>query len=344
MKRARLLLFASLAGCFQVQYLAQQASGQWHLLRSRRRIADVLADPAVDGETRRKLLLALEAHEFGVRVLGLRGGDAYTRYLDTGGAPVAWNLSAAYKDRLEAYSIRFPVTGPVPYLGYFREADARAEMGRLQALGFDTTLRPVAGYSTLGLTSDPVYSSMLEGSDARIVEVMLHEMLHGTIYLAGHTEWNESLAEFVGVQGAALFYERRGDGGAARAVLDEARRSERDEERFAHFLDGVLRSLRALYAEPLPREEKLLRREPLFAQARAEYLRLFPPAPAKKPGWFAREPLNNAVLLGYAAYHGDTPEHRRLYDRAGRDLARFIALYKDAVETERDPIAFLKTR
>jgi predicted aminopeptidase len=341
---AALAIALSAPGCWSLKYLAQQGVGELKLLHARRKIVDVLADPTVDAHTKERLRLAVAARDFGVEQLGLRGGDAYTRYLETHGQPVAWNLSAAPKDRLLPHLHRFPITGAVPYLGFFRERDARREEARLEALGYDTYVRAVAGYSTLGLTSDPIYSSMLEGDEARVVEVTLHEMLHGTLYLAGHTEWNESLATFVGLRGAALFFSQRSNSAAAR-VLAEAEKRDRRAQEFAAFLEPILHELETLYASPRPRDEKLRLREQVFARAHDEYLRRFPLKPGAPPPPFVAQPLNNAVLLSFAAYHRSTPEHQRLFEKVHRDLRSFIALYKRAVENhQNDAIEWLRQK
>jgi predicted aminopeptidase len=328
------------SACWTGDYLAQQGVGQLRLLRARRKIADVLDDPTVDATTRARLRLAKQARDFGVEVLGLRGGDAFTRFVDTGEAPIAWNVTAAEKDQLRIHLNRFPIVGAIPYLGFFREADARREAARLAAQGLDVQVREVAGYSTLGITADPIYSSMLDGGDARIVEVVLHEMLHGTLYLAGQSAWNESLATFVGLRGAAAFFQRRGGDAEARAILEEAERRERDEEAFSRFLQPVLDELRALYASPIPRDEKLKRREIVFKNAQTEYLRRFPPREGHIPS-FVKQPLNNAILLAYAVYHDYTPQHRRLFRRVADDLPAFIRLYKYAVEVAPNALAYL---
>jgi predicted aminopeptidase len=337
-------LLALASGCWSGHYLAQQGVGQLQLLRARRRVADVLGDPTVDADTRRRLWLAMSARAFGIQVLGLRDGDAFTRYLELGGRPLAWNVTAAQKDRLQLHLNHFPLVGAIPYLGFFHEADARAEEARLQRLGLDTYVRPVAGYSTLGWTADSIYSSMLRGSEARIVEVVLHEMLHGTLFLRGRADWNESLATFVGLRGAAAFFALRGGAGTARQILEEADERERDERDFSAFLQPVLAELDALYRSALTRDEKLRRREQMFARARDLYVRRFPPRPGHSRGAFAEQPLNNAVLLSYGVYHRATPEHRRLFARVGGDLGAFIALYKYAVENTDDPIEYLKRR
>ncbi len=338
------LVTALSAGCWSGSYLAKQGVGQLRLLRERRRIDDVLADPSVSAETKRRLKLAREAREFGVRVLGLRGGDEFTRFVDSHGAPIAWNVTAAKKDKLEAHLNVFPIVGAIPYLGFFDEKDAAREAARLRAEDLDVYVRPVAGYSTLGITSDPIYSSMLDGPDSRIVEVTLHEMTHATVYLPGHSEWNESLATVVGNEGAAEFFAARGDTSHAAELIDEARQREREQETFAQFLQPLVQSLQALYADvALPRALKLKQREQIFAAAQQKFLTLFPPPPGRKPGIFGAGPLNNAVVLSFSVYHSTTPQHRALLRAVGGNLRAFVSLCKHAVDDESDPLQYLAT-
>lgn len=336
-----LLAGSMLDGCWSGRYLAKQGVGQLNLLRARRRIVDVLRDPTVDADLRRRLALAREARDFGVRELGLRGGDEFTRFVDSAGAPIAWNVTAAPKDRLAPHLNSFPIVGAIPYLGFFAEGDAEHEAARLKQLDLDVWVRPVAGYSTLGMMSDPIYSSMLDGPDSRIVEVVLHEMTHATVYLPGHSDWNESLATVVGIEGAAQFFLRRGDARTAEGVVADARKHQADEETFARFIEPVARALEHLYASAATRSEKIARREDIFAGARLQYLKAFPTKPGKKPGYFATETLNNAVIIGYTTYHRESPEHHRLLDKLHGDLRAFISLYKHAVDDEDDPLAYL---
>ncbi len=345
MPRALALLVAVAAtGCSSASYVLRQGIGQFQLLRARRPIADVLRDPAVDAHTKDRLRLAVEARDFGVRVLGLHGGDAYTRFLDTHGAPVAWNVSAAPRDRLVPHLNRFPIVGTVPYLGFFDERDARAAAAALDQRGLDTWVREVSGYSTLGFTSDPIYSSMLEGSDAAVVEVVLHEMLHGTVYLPGRSDWDESLATFVGLHGAALFFAARGDAASARALAEDASRREREQAEFARWLEPLVHDLEALYASPISRDEKLRRREAIFTAAQSDYRKRFPAPPGKPDGYYARTHLNNAIIVGTAIYHGKNRELDRLFERCGRDLPTMIRLCRRAVENEPDPVEWLRRR
>jgi predicted aminopeptidase len=162
-------------------------------------------------------------------------------------------------------------------------------------------------------------------------------MLHATVYLPGHTDWNESLATVVGVEGAARFFAARGDSSAAAELGDEARRREADQEAFARFLGPVVDELERLYASTaLSPREKRERREPIFARAQQQYRALF-----HRPGAFVEQPLNNAVILAFSVYHRSTPEHERLLERLGGDLRALVALCKHAVEEEPDPLGYL---
>ena len=335
-------LAASLAGCSTLKYLGEQGLGQFRLLRARRRIGEVLGDPTVPAQTKSRLALAWAARQFGVERLGLRDGDAFTRFLDTHGEPVAWNVSAAEKTRLKAHVHHFPITGTVPYLGFFRERDARREAAKLEARGFDVFVRPVAGYSTLGVLADPIYSSMLEGTEAHVVEVTLHEMLHDTIWLPGHADWNESLATFVGLRGAALFFAQQ-SAASGEHVLAIARERAKREQAFSDFLRPLVDELKTLYALPISDEEKLRRRELVFARARAEFLRRFPVKQGAPLPSFIAQPLNNAVVIAFAVYHESAPDHERIFRRVGFDLPRFVELYKKAMRTS-DPIGYLRRR
>jgi len=334
---ALVCLVSTLGGCFEARYLAGQGLGQWRLFRARRRISEVLTDVAVDARIKSRLRLAMEARKFGIEVLGLRGGDSYTRFLPTGGKPIAWNLTAAPKDRLRPLVWHFPLVGTVPYLGFFEERQARKLQETLRGRDFDTYVRGVAGYSTIGIASDPIYESMLDESDARLVEVVLHEMLHGTMYLAGKSAWNESLASFVGVQGAALFFAQRSGDDAGRAVLQEAEQRKVDEKKFSTFLAPLRDALEKLYAEPISREEKIRRREEVFAQTRVRFAEMY----TGRRSIFSDPRLNNAVVASYGVYHDQADEHEHLYRRLRGDLAAFVRLYKYAVDNTDDPIRWL---
>jgi predicted aminopeptidase len=334
-----LSLLCAAAGCGRTAYIAEQAWGQLRVLHGRERIEEVLRRPDLPPDHRLKLELVLEVREYAHETIGLRQTGSYTRYYDTGGEPLAYNISACPKDRLEPKVWRFPIVGALPYLGFFDRAEAEAAERRLVAQGLDTYLRPVPAFSSLGWFADPVYSPMLEADVPRILDVVIHEMTHTTVFLRDQVAFNESLAVFVGNQGTlnflALLHGPRSE------QVQEWTRSIRRRRRFGRLVTDLYRRLKRLYSSSRPPAEKLARREELFAWARSRYKQIFPDPDSW--GSFVKEPLNNAVLLSYGRYNQGLDFHRRVYDAVGRNLGRMVALYKRAQRFD-DPVRYVAER
>ena len=322
------------SGCSAPGYVARQAGIQLRLLNQRQRIDEMLRQPGLSPDHRLKLQVVLAARRFGQRELGLKTTSAYTRFSDTGGKPLAHNLSASPRDSLRPHVWRFPIVGGLPYIGFFIHAEGLLEQERLKAHGLDTYYRPVAAFSSLGWFADPVYSPMLEDSVARLVDLVLHETTHTTIFLRNKVAFNESLATFVGKQGTRMFLSRMYGPHGAEVRAFSAKIRQRN--RFGKLISRLYGRLDRLYKSDLSTAEKVRQREDHFAWARQRYKEIFPDP--RTWGSFVRKPLNNAVLLSYGRYNQGVTFHRRVYRCLGRDLARFVALYKRAQRTP-DPIS-----
>jgi predicted aminopeptidase len=306
------------------------------VLNRRQRIVDLLARRDLRRERREKLALALLARRYAHEVIGLRLTGAYTRFYDTHGRPLAHNLSACPKDSLRPKVWRFPIVGGLPYIGFFDRAAAERARTALERGGYDTELRPVPAFSSLGWFADPVYSPLLDEDVPRLVEVIIHETTHTTVFLRGEVAFNESLAVFVGDQGALNFLAQ-----VYGALSPEVRRFAAAMGRrrvFTRLVSVLYQRLEELYASSRSRAEKLRLRERHFAWAQQRYRELFPD-PATW-GSFVKRPLNNASLLGYGRYNQGLVFHERVYRALGRDLARMVELYVRAQRFE-DPIGYV---
>jgi predicted aminopeptidase len=321
MNRRRAAAIAVLAVCLSscgsedLGYLFRAAYEEARLLARRQPIDEILAVGEVDEATRGKLELSLAARSFADERLGLDTGGSYRSVAAVDQDQIVHVVSAAYRDRLEAYTWWFPIVGEVPYRGYFRRESALALADELEAGGYDTYVRRALAFSTLGYFDDPLLSHMLDDSDEDLVETILHELLHGTVYFAGQASFNESFANFVGHRGAIAFFEERQVPDAARRARDRWH----DARQFGDFLTDVLGRLATAYADGAGEEE----RRRLFAEARRDYL---------ERSWrtgeydgFANGPINNAVLLSRRVYF----DRLRLFDevltRFGGDLPRAVA-------------------
>lgn len=331
------LLLILLMGCSApAEYVAEQAWGQLRVMHHRQRISEVLRRPDLDPRWREKLKIVQLARRYAHEEIGLRQTGAYTYLYDTKGKPLAYNLSACPKDSLEPHTWSFPIVGRLPYIGFFDRRRGLDQQRALEERGLDTNLRPVSAFSSLGWFADPVYSSMLGDNVSRLVDLIIHETTHTTIFLRNQVAFNESLAVFVGNQGALNFLARLY--GPLSPAVDSYRKAVSRRLRFSRLISALYRRLDHLYRSPVPRSEKLSRRGELFAWAQRRYKEMFPDPDTW--GDFVRRPLNNAVLLSYGRYNQGLEFHRRVYLLLGRNLRRMVALYKRAQKFD-DPIVYV---
>ena len=338
------LAVGALAWACSPVYVIKAGIAEAKILRARRPISEVVADPATDADTRGKLAWVLEARAFAVERMGIDAGDAYTMYTRLERDTLALVLSAAEKDRLVPKTWWFPVVGRVPYKGFFDEDDARSAQAGLEADGFDTYLRATAAFSTLGWFNDPILSTVLRADVVDVVETVLHELSHNFLFVPGQVGFNESFAVFAGRVGAIEFFCTRPGSGPDSVKCLRAQARWRDEQRFSAFLDGLVDELRALYGSDIPRDEKLRRREEVFAAALARFdAHVVPTFEDSAYGGFRRTPLNNATLLGRIFYYHRLPDFQAHLERHDGDLKAALAALKAGVDTVEDPFDLLPT-
>lgn len=186
-------------------YGFSQLKGQWHIVYAARPVEEILNDPAAPPGWKEKLILIDKIKSFAVDSLGLLPSESYSTIYDQQNKPALWVLTASLPYSLEAKTWWFPIVGTVSYKGYFNKKKGEKERESLIKTGYDTDLSPVAGWSTLGWFRDPILSNMLKKNEGVLAEIIIHEILHGTIYLESGVDFNENLATFIGEEGAVSF-------------------------------------------------------------------------------------------------------------------------------------------
>lgn len=345
-RRLLSLALALLAGAFFITptgcYLSRGAWEEAKILSRRRPIVQIMADPATDTLTRRKLAIVVEARNYAKSVLRLKTNDSYTTYSQLDNDTLVLVLSAAHRDTLKGYTWWFPVVGRVPYKGYFDFAGARREEQRLKGQGFDTYLRPSDAFSTLGWFNDPLLNTTLSRDSLDLVDTVIHEVTHNTFYAPGQAYFNESFANFVGARGAIEFFNARGQPAAAAEV--EARWH--DEKLLSAYWASLIVSLdSAFLAHPESRVARLEARDSVYARARADLVqRVSKELRTVSPGWASRVALNNAALLARRIYAQDLEVFDEVWRREGKDLRRAIArIVRIARENPKDPAGAVKS-
>ncbi len=162
-------------------------------------------DPSTTDEMKEKLQLIEEVRTYLGDSLGLNQTENYTTFYDQKDKPILWVLTASPEFEIISHEWEFPILGKFPYKGFFDFAAAEKEEKEMQSKGYDTEIDEVNAWSTLGWFKDPILSSMLKRSPARLAELIIHESTHATLYVKDSADFNENLASFIGVKGAEKF-------------------------------------------------------------------------------------------------------------------------------------------
>lgn len=310
-----------------LSYLARSGYEQSKILNARRPIDDVLKDPKISDDTKTKLKIATEAIQFAENNLGFKKNKNYRTYVHLDRPYVSWIVSAAYKNRLEYDFFWYPLVGKMPYKGFFKESLALEEANSFNKDEYDTWVRGVTAYSTLGWFEDPILSTMLKGEPHDIVEVVLHESAHATIFIDSNADFNEQLATFLGQEATKRFFLNKE--GAKSSSIKKMNLDLADQKLFADFLRAELDELRKFYAgfKSPPTEEERTQRFQLI-QKKFESS-VAPKMKTKSYDFFNRINLNNAVLLGLGTYLEDLNQFQTLLDKLGGDINKFLVVCKN---------------
>jgi len=202
---ASLLIILCLIFWDLVAYGFRQAKGQLNIVWNAKPVEVYLADPAFPDSLKQKLHFVEEVRRYAIDSLGLKDSKNYKTLFDQKGEEIMWVVTASEPFKLKEKEWRFPVLGSVPYKGFFEKHRALAEQQQLEAEGWDVNVRNPGGWSTLGWFTDPILSNMLLKSEGDLASLIIHEMVHATIFVKDSIDFNENLASFIGDRGAEKF-------------------------------------------------------------------------------------------------------------------------------------------
>lgn len=327
------------SGC-QMGYLMKSGYGQMKLLGSRVPVNEALEDPSLDEAKKKKLRLAQEARVFAEQELHLASSKNYTSYVELGRPYVTYVVSAAPKWELKHYQWSYPFMGKMPYKGYFNESDAVEEEKSLQKEDLDTYMRGVSAYSTLGWFNDPILSSMLRYDDYDLVNTIIHETVHATLYIKHAADFNERLATFLGNKGAELFYLKKE--GAGSPTLKQIQLENADNKVFSTFISSELKLLEQWYKDLPARERNEEKRSERIREIQKKFAaEIAPNLKTNNYKKFSEAKLNNARLLVYKTYMQDLSDFESLYNLVGQSYSKFIESCR-TLEKAQDPTSALK--
>jgi len=315
----------SCMGC-QMSYYLHSAYHQSKLIGGRKPIERVLRSDSLNDQQKAKLRLVGEVKAFGENTLGLAKSSNYTSFIQLEEPHVTYIVQAAHAHELKPYLWRFPFVGEVPYKGYFRRKLADKEAAGFPKDKYDTHVRGVSAYSTLGWFQDSVLSSMLRYEDEDLVELILHESIHTTLFIKSAAEFNERMATFLGHEGMKMFFRARD--GENSEFLKRAQLDTFDQKAFSAFITQELKDLKQWYEDhkgQVTTDGKAARLKEIQTRFLSD---LKPKMKTKNYDDFAKRELNNAILLAYRTYEYSLEDFEKLYEHFGGDFSKTLAWLK----------------
>ena len=284
------------------------------ILAERRPIEEVIEDPSTPPEIRERLVLVREVRVFAERQLGLDAGKTYRSFTATDSDTLVLVVSAAPEFELRWKTWWFPIVGSMPYKGFFNFEAATREANRLEADGYDTYVAPSTAFSTLGWFPDPVLTPALRGEEVSVTETVIHEVTHTTFYARGHSQFNESFANYVGHRGAIEYY---------CTALSEPEFCAQAEDRwhdtrvFARFFQSIESPLEALYASGQNADEMRDRKAQIIAEAVARFETDVVPDLRSGHYVLSGELIDNGWLMARLLYYERLDDFERLHEHFG---------------------------
>lgn len=330
---AVMLCVALLSGCAGLDYYGQSVRGQLSLLLGAQPISELLADPNIDKPLKAKLRRVVKIRRFASEALGLPDNESYTHYVDLHRPYVVWNVFAAPVLSVVPKEWCFPVVGCVAYRGYFAAQEANVFAAGLADQGLDVFVGGVSAYSTLGWFDDPVLNTIINRPEADLAGLIFHELAHQLVYVPGDSAFNESFATSVELEGTRRWFDHLGRPQQARDYASK----KVIEQKLIDLIMEYRSRLEAAYSGKGSDEQKLLKKQQLFAALKADYKKMHKALKTRSAysSWFAQD-LNNAHIASVGTYHQFVNGFDRLLEAKGGDLHMFYAAVR---KLSKKPIA-----
>lgn len=323
---AAILLIAITFYWSLIVYGIEQGMGQLKIVREARPVEEFMADPNFPDSLKQKLRLIDEIRKFAIDSLGLKDTENYKTMFDQKGEEVMWVVTACEPFHFKPKTWDFPVVGTVPYKGWFNKDKAMAEAKRLKEEGWDVAVRNPGGWSTLGWFTDPILTGMLNRGDGDLASLIIHEMVHATLWVPDSVTFNENLASFIADTASYDFI--RAKYGKTSTQYERYLYEDQDYRQFSAYILRAATHLDKVYEsmnDSIPKEEKQKRKDEeiksIIANMDTLHLRLNP-QPSKR---YEKRLPNNTYFMLYRNYQSRQPVFKDEFGkRFNGDLKAYI--------------------
>ena len=259
--------------------------------------------------------------------MGLKKTTNYSHYLQLEEPFLSYIVTASERCKIEPYLWRFPIIGRVPYLGFATKTRAHQEAEKLKKEDMDVFVRGAKAFSTLGWFDDPVPSSLLSMDDYDLVNTIIHETIHSTLFIESSADFNEALATFWALKGTEQYFIARE--GADSQTVKQARLEAADEILFGNFMTQKIQELNEWYKSHGPNCDELERKK-ILATVQKDFETQVSPN-LKTDGFlgFKNGEMNNARLAAIKTYYYDWTYFEKAWEKSERNHTNFLKLMQD---------------
>ncbi|MBC6415416.1 MAG: aminopeptidase [Bdellovibrionales bacterium] len=306
-------ILSSFVSCSNFSYLLTSGKEQLKINFNKIPIEKALQEYDFTEEEKKKLNLVSEIKDYAKNTLEMDIDETiYSSYLELNDIYVTYLLRVSLAYELKAYTWYFPITGSVPYKGFFDKKEALKEAKSFPEEKYDIYIRGVTAYSTLGWFEDPILSSMLRYEEVDFTTMIFHELAHTVLFFKNNVNFNERFAEFIGRKASLLFYTKK-EGENSEKVKDMLI-SWKEELLFSSFMVKEYENLNKWYKKnkgQITKEKKQKR----IQEIQTRFLtQIQPQFQTNKYDYFPKIKLNNAKLLSYRSYNFNMEEFEKLFN------------------------------
>jgi len=190
------IIFFFISSCSKISYLVKQGHGQLKLQWGGEDNHKILQSEQVSPEIKKKITLIEQYKDFFYNYFEKKKTGIYSKTNFLNREAVTYLLIASPRSEIKPKEFTFPFVGAFPYIGFFAQSDAQAWARELEKDGYETYVRPVKAYSTLGHLEDHILSTFFDYDELSLAELIFHELFHTIFFLKGDVDFNENLAQY----------------------------------------------------------------------------------------------------------------------------------------------------
>ena len=313
-----------------VSYAVMQFKGQWTLIQGAIPLNEAMQTAPYADQWSDQLQFVIKVKTYAADSLGLDTANTYASVYfpdSSSSASKMWVVTACAPYAFKPYQWHFPLIGSYPYKGFFDSTAASMEQKRLDALGYDTNCLPAEAWSTLGWIENPLRESMLKLSKERLADLLIHELVHNTLYVKDSATFNENLATFIAYEGTRAFLSFH-YGELDELYINHTRRKV-DRARYTAQWLRVTLKLDSLYTRWQLTLPPIAYRKARKEEVIAQFVAAVDTVQFENPKWNSylkkvAKKANNAMFMGYLRYYGKIDEIEKDFRQHRMTLATYI--------------------